>query len=174
MAWDAERLTGPDEEDWRVPVAELEERRSRLSSALAETGFESALIDDPVELYWLTGGRQNGMILIGADGSDVENTHWVRKSLQRAKFESGDDDAPDLPAAITTRSQSIGHRLILMRPPNPAARLTSSAAAAISNSLRPSPPTSRTASNISLLIRPLSRSISSSQADFVSRKPYIR
>ena len=95
MAWDAERLTGPDGEDWRVPVAELEERRSRLSSALAETGFESALIDDPVELYWLTGGRQNGMILIGADGSDVENTHWVRKSLQRAIFESGGDNAPD-------------------------------------------------------------------------------
>ena len=95
MAWDAERLTGPDGEDWRVPVTELEERRSRLSSALAETGFESALIDDPVELYWLTGGRQNGMILIGAEGSDVENTHWVRKSLRRAKFESGDDNAPD-------------------------------------------------------------------------------
>ena len=48
MAWDAERLTGPDGEDWRVPVTELEERRSRLSSALAETGFESVLIDDPI------------------------------------------------------------------------------------------------------------------------------
>ena len=50
MAWDAERLAGPNGEDWRVPVTELEERRSRLSSALAETGFESALIDDRVDL----------------------------------------------------------------------------------------------------------------------------
>ena len=108
MAWDAERLTGPDGEDWRVPVTELEERRSRLSSALAETGFESALIDDPVELYWLTGGRQNGMILIGAEGSDVENIHWVRKSLRRAKFESGDDNAPDPITAQPSMRQMTG------------------------------------------------------------------
>ncbi len=108
MAWDAERLTGPDGEDWRVPVTELDERRSRLSSALAETGIESALIDDPVELYWLTGGRQNGMILIGAEGSDVENIHWVRKSLRRAKFESGDDNAPDPITAQPSMRQMTG------------------------------------------------------------------
>lgn len=108
MAWDAERLTGPDGEDWRVPVTELEERRSRLSLALAETGIESALIDDPVELYWLTGGRQNGMILIGAEGSDVENIHWVRKSLRRAKFESGDDNAPDPITAQPSMRQMTG------------------------------------------------------------------
>ena len=95
MAWDAERLTGPDGEDWRVPVSELEQRRNRMSSALAEANIESALIDDPVELYWLTGGRQNGMMLIGAEGSGIQNTHWVRKSLKRARFESGGDDAPD-------------------------------------------------------------------------------
>ncbi|MEE3201042.1 MAG: M24 family metallopeptidase [Candidatus Thermoplasmatota archaeon] len=95
MAWDAERLTGPDGEDWRVPVSELEQRRNRMSSALAEADIESALIDDPVELYWLTGGRQNGMMLIGAEDSGIQNTHWVRKSLKRAKFESGGDDAPD-------------------------------------------------------------------------------
>jgi len=95
MTWDAERLTGPDGEDWRVPVSELEERRTRMASALTEQGLESALIDDPVELYWLTGGRQNGMMLIGAEGSDIQHTHWVRKSLERARYESGGDDAPD-------------------------------------------------------------------------------
>ena len=95
MTWDADRLTGFDGEDWRVPTAELEGRRSRLSKSLADSGYESALIDDPVELYWLTGGRQNGMILIGAEGSDVENTHWVKKSISRAIFESGGNDAPD-------------------------------------------------------------------------------
>ena len=94
MTWDAERLSGPDGVDWRVPVSELENRRSRLSSALADSGIESALIDDPVELYYLTGGRQNGILLIGADGSGVSNTHWVRKSIIRAKFESGGDNAP--------------------------------------------------------------------------------
>ena len=95
MTWDAARLTGPDGADWRVPVAELEARRQRLGSALSDAGLESALIDDPVELYWLTGGRQNGLLLVGADGSDVSNVHWVRKSIERAEFEAGGDDAPD-------------------------------------------------------------------------------
>ena len=67
MNWDAGRLTGPDGEDWRVPVSELEARQARLSKALADSGHESALIDDPVELYWLTGGRQSSMLLVGAD-----------------------------------------------------------------------------------------------------------
>ena len=69
MNWDAGRLTGPDGEDWRVPVSELEARQARLSKALADSGHESVLIDDPVELYWLTGGRQSSMLLVGADGS---------------------------------------------------------------------------------------------------------
>ncbi|MDG1554589.1 MAG: aminopeptidase P family N-terminal domain-containing protein, partial [Candidatus Thalassarchaeaceae archaeon] len=95
MAWDMGGLVGPEGADWRVPVQELENRRARLSVALSENGIESALIDDPVELYWLTGGRQNGIILIGGKDSDVQTTHWVKRSLERAKFESGGDDCPD-------------------------------------------------------------------------------
>ena len=95
MAWDMRGLVGPEGADWRVPVQELENRRARLSVALSENGIESALIDDPVELYWLTGGRQNGIILIGGKDSDVQTTHWVKRSLERAKFESGGDDCPD-------------------------------------------------------------------------------
>ena len=95
MAWDKESLTGPNGVDWRVPVSELENRRKLLSELLAELQIESVLIDDPVELYWLTGGRQNGMILIGSKDSDIETTHWVKRSLERAKFESGGDNCPD-------------------------------------------------------------------------------
>ena len=95
MAWDMGRLVGPDGVDWRVPVKELENRRDRLARALSENGIESALIDDPVELYWLTGGRQNGIILVGGKDSDVQTTHWVKRSLERAIFESGGDDCPD-------------------------------------------------------------------------------
>ncbi len=94
MEWDVGLISGPEGEDWRVPVSELSERQERLSIALAENGLKSAIIDDPVELYWLTGGRQNGVFLIGAEGSEIENTHWVRRSLRRAKFESGGDDSP--------------------------------------------------------------------------------
>ena len=95
MTWDMGRLVGPDNVDWRVPVSELENRRERLAIALSENGIESALIDDPVELYWLTGGRQNGIILVGGKDSNVETTHWVKRSLERAKFESGGDNSPD-------------------------------------------------------------------------------
>tara|TARA_B100000900_G_scaffold164859_1_gene139921 strand:- start:874 stop:2130 length:1257 start_codon:yes stop_codon:yes gene_type:complete len=95
MTWDKESLTGPNGVDWRVPVYELENRRKLLSQALSKHNIESVLIDDPVELYWLTGGRQNGMILIGSENSNVETTHWVRRSLERAKFESGGDNCPD-------------------------------------------------------------------------------
>ena len=94
MDWDVDLISGPDGEDWRVPVAELQGRQKALSESLANNGMESALIDDPVELYWLTGGRQNGILLIGADGSDIETIHWVRRSLRRARFESGGSDCP--------------------------------------------------------------------------------
>ncbi|MAZ23458.1 MAG: hypothetical protein CMB22_01465 [Euryarchaeota archaeon] len=94
MAWDAESITGPDGQDWRVPVSELESRQNALSLALASEGLESILIDDPVELYWLTGGRQNSMLLVGSEGSGIETKHWVRRSLKRAIFESGGDDSP--------------------------------------------------------------------------------
>ena len=30
-----------------------------------------------------------GFFLIGADGSGIENTHWVERSLDEAKYESG-------------------------------------------------------------------------------------
>ena len=35
-------LVGPEGEDWRVPVSELESRQKELSSRLAEEGLEAA------------------------------------------------------------------------------------------------------------------------------------
>ena len=96
MEWDVSDLTGPDEEDWRVPVSELENRQSRLSSRLAVEGIESVLIEDPVELYWLTGSRQNSAFIIGAKGSEIESSLWVRRSISRARFEGGQDDCPHI------------------------------------------------------------------------------
>jgi Xaa-Pro dipeptidase len=109
MAWDMGRLVGPDGIDWRVPVSELENRRKRLAKALSDNGIESALIDDPVELYWLTGGRQNGMILVGAENSEIQTTHWVKRSLDRAIFESGGDDCPDPVVAQPRMSKLAEH-----------------------------------------------------------------
>jgi len=110
MAWDKESLTGPNGVDWRVPVSELENRRKLLSEALSNYNIESVLIDDPVELYWLTGGRQNGMILVGSKDSDIETTHWVKRSLERAKFESGGDNCPD-PVLLQPRMSDLANEI---------------------------------------------------------------
>jgi len=96
VEWETSTLVGPEGEDWRVPVSELEDRQRRMSIALAEEGIESAYIEDPVELYWLTGGRQNSAILIGAEGTDIQTRHLVRRSVARASFEGGSDDCPHL------------------------------------------------------------------------------
>ena len=99
-------LSGPEGEDWRVPVSELTDRRRRVSEALAEAGYESVMVEDPVELYWLTGGRQSGILVIGASGSDVETTHLVKKSLPRAIWESGGSNSPD-PVIQQPRSSDL-------------------------------------------------------------------
>ena len=55
--WSIDELHGPDGEDWRVPVSELESRITELSNNLAEAGIEAALIQSPVDLYYYAGGR---------------------------------------------------------------------------------------------------------------------
>ena len=50
--WSIDELHGPEGEDWRVPVSELESRITELSSNLAEAGIEAALIQSPVDLYY--------------------------------------------------------------------------------------------------------------------------
>jgi len=96
VEWDTSTLVGPEGQDWRVPISELEGRQAKVSIALAEKGIESAYIEDPVELYWLTGGRQNSAFLIGAEGSEIQNRHLVRRSIIRASFEGGEGDCPHL------------------------------------------------------------------------------
>ncbi len=84
-------LVGPEGEDWRVPVSELESRQRELANRLAREGHEAALIQTPVDLYYYAGGRQNGSLLISANG---EARFFVRRSLSRAIYESGGGDSP--------------------------------------------------------------------------------
>jgi len=94
VSWDTNRLTGPDGQDWRVPIRELEKRQDLVSKKLDFEGIESILIDDPVELYWLTGSRQNSYFILGSNNSGITNTLFVRRSFDRAVFECGEDDSP--------------------------------------------------------------------------------
>ena len=65
MEWDVSAIEGPQGDDWRVPAGELAQRMTQAATALSEAGIESMLVHDPVDLYWLTGGRQNGTLLVG-------------------------------------------------------------------------------------------------------------
>jgi Xaa-Pro dipeptidase len=92
---------GPDGEDWRVPVDELEARQRLFAEELAEHGHSAALIQHPIDLYYFTGGRQDSTFFIpakGAPGSieagDDGPTAFVRRSLRRAMYEAGEDNAP--------------------------------------------------------------------------------
>lgn len=90
MTWAHGALIGPEDEDWRVPPSELEARQQRCQAALADAGLDSAWVQDPADMYWLVGNRQQGAVHVGAAGV----THYVRKSLARARWAGGEDDAP--------------------------------------------------------------------------------
>jgi Xaa-Pro aminopeptidase len=100
-SWSTEDLLGPEGEDWRVPVSELEQRITKLANSLQENNLPGALIQSPVDLYYYAGGRQNGALYIPATGSKAStdsggegSTFFVRRSIKRAEFEAGGTDAP--------------------------------------------------------------------------------
>lgn len=93
--WNEADLTGPNGDDWRVPVSELAARQNRLGELLLEAGLQGAFIQHPIDLYYFAGGRQNASMYIPAHGSENPRAVlFVRRSLQRAFFEGGGDDAP--------------------------------------------------------------------------------
>lgn len=105
MEWDVSAIEGPQGDDWRVPAGELAQRMTQAATALSEAGIESMLVHDPVDLYWLTGGRQNGTLLVGSSESNVDSVYWVRASLDRARWEAGGDAAPfELASHPSTKS----------------------------------------------------------------------
>ena len=100
-SWSTEDLLGPEGEDWRVPVSELEQRISKLANMLQENNLPGALIQSPVDLYYYAGGRQNGALFIPATGSKASiesggdgSTFFVRRSIKRAEYEAGGTDCP--------------------------------------------------------------------------------
>lgn len=110
--WSTEDLIGPDGEDWRVPVSELAARQSALAEALRDANLPGALIQHPVDLYYFTGGRQDGSCFIPATdaGGSVESggngpVSFVRRSLSRAVHEAGGSDAPHIVRSFGRLSQ---------------------------------------------------------------------
>ena len=99
--WDSSVLSGPEGEDWRVPVSELEQRLNALAVALRASSLPGVLIQHPIDLYYFAGGRQDGSMFVPAQaaGGSAEAggdgpVFYVRRSLQRAQHEAGGDNAP--------------------------------------------------------------------------------
>jgi Xaa-Pro dipeptidase len=114
--WAPTDLVGPEGEDWRVPVSELAARQARLAEMLEEASLPGALIQHPVDLYYYAGGRQDGTLFVPAKGAggSVEAggdgpVAFVRRSLKRAVWEAGGDDAPHLIEAFPRLSTFAEH-----------------------------------------------------------------
>ncbi len=100
-AWSPDDIVGPEGEDWRVPVSELAARQAGLAKMLKEAGLPGALVQHPVDLYYYTGGRQDASFFVPAlgEGGSLDSdgdgpVAFVRRSLKRAQWEAGGDDAP--------------------------------------------------------------------------------
>ena len=92
---------GPEGEDWRVPVSELQHRQQQLAVRLAELNLPGVLVQHPIDLYYFTGGRQDSTFFLPAKGAPGSidaggdgPIAFVRRSLRRARFEAGESDAP--------------------------------------------------------------------------------
>ncbi|MDB3858674.1 M24 family metallopeptidase [Candidatus Poseidonia sp.] len=99
-AWSPDDIVGPEGEDWRVPVSELATRQARLGEMLKQAGLPGVLVQHPVDLYYYTGGRQDGSFFVPAlgEGGSLDSggdgpVAFVRRSLKRAQWEAGGDDA---------------------------------------------------------------------------------
>jgi Xaa-Pro aminopeptidase len=87
-------------------MADPSEHRSRISrfqAALAERGLDGALLLNGVDVFYLSGTRQNAALLVPASGSPFL---LVRKSLARARAEAAVDDVRPFP-----RSQDLARAL---------------------------------------------------------------
>jgi Xaa-Pro aminopeptidase len=77
-----------------VDAREHHSRISRYQAALGERGFAGALLLNAVDVFYLSGTRQNGALYVPADGAAVL---VVRKSFTRAKAESAVEDVRPFP-----------------------------------------------------------------------------
>ena len=99
--WDSSVLSGPEGEDWRVPVSELEQRLNALATALQASSLPGVIIQHPIDLYYFAGGRQDGSMFVPAQGAGGSvqaggdgPVFYVRRSLERAQYEAGGNNAP--------------------------------------------------------------------------------
>ena len=92
-SWVESGIQGPNSEDWRVPVSELEARLETLSVVLQQNSLSGVFVQHPVDLYYFAGGRQNATLFVPAKGTKASieaggdgPVLFVRRSISRAIF----------------------------------------------------------------------------------------
>jgi len=93
--------------DLRVPQNELNDRMQRLVRQMDKDcpGWQYAIVVSKNNLYYLTGTRQEGMLIITAGGDPV---FWVRRSYERACNESY---FPRIMPMISFRDAAAYHKI---------------------------------------------------------------
>ncbi|MGA8941600.1 MAG: Xaa-Pro peptidase family protein [Thermoactinomyces sp.] len=69
----------------KVPENEIRNRIAQLQTTLQELEADGALITQNIDLYYLTGTMQNGLLFVPRTG---EPCFYVKKSITRAEFET--------------------------------------------------------------------------------------
>ena len=107
----------------QTPVDELNSRMARLRErlSLAEPDWRLAVVMGRVNLFYLTGCMQDGVLMIPRDAEEV---FWVRRSFERARAESAMNDvrqmsgfrdiaafgySSDVPVLLETESVPLAH-----------------------------------------------------------------
>ncbi len=107
-------------EQMRMPLEELEQRRSKLQVQMREQGIGGALIVQRADLFYFSGTAQDAHLFIPAEGEAVL---MVRRNLQRARSESslnridqfaGWDELAETVKAAPGRTNPVGLELDLL------------------------------------------------------------
>jgi Xaa-Pro aminopeptidase len=95
-------------------------RQARFAAAVAARGLDAALILHAVDLFWLTGTRQNAALWLPARGAPVL---LVRRSLERAREEAAVDEVRPFPPSKELAAALPGRRVGVTQDAVPAATL---------------------------------------------------
>lgn len=86
----------------KVPEEEIQKRIADFQRRLQQQELDGALITQNVDLYYLSGTMQNGILFVPADG---QARLYIKKSVERAQFES------ILPVEPMGRSRDLKDRI---------------------------------------------------------------
>ncbi|SEN00209.1 M24 family metallopeptidase [Lihuaxuella thermophila] len=86
----------------KVPTTEIENRLKKFQNHLQQSQLDGALITQNIDIYYLTGTMQNGVLFVPKDG---EPRFYVKKSVARAEFEAS------VPVEEMGRMKELGQKI---------------------------------------------------------------